>query len=160
MGLAIAHSTLEPTRRRVDVRETVEELRRRHPRLGEDRLAEMLADRIEEDRHLLLDASHVLVRQVLAVMEGRERQRRVASAPMRAAREAVNRREVQAAVAKVKALVVLDTILPSGKLLRYATGSEVAALGEAYQRIAERVGPNAMVGELLTEAEAAELMRA
>jgi hypothetical protein len=46
------------------------------------------------------------------------------------------------------------------KLLRFCLGRELEQLGDAYQRIAERVGADVMVGEALTSAEAAELMRA
>ena len=74
MSLAVVHTTAPATRRRVDIREVVAELRRSHPRAGEDRLAEMLVERLEEDRHLLLDAGRFLVGKILASAETRQRQ--------------------------------------------------------------------------------------
>jgi hypothetical protein len=97
---AVRDAPFEPTHRLVDVRATVEELRRSHPRAGEEGLAGMLADRFEEDRHLLLDASLVLVRQFLGTAKNRERQRRAASAPVRAARRVADRAEVQVLAAR------------------------------------------------------------
>jgi hypothetical protein len=42
--------------------------------------------------------------------------------------------------------------------LRFTTGG-LAQLGAAYQRIAERVPADAMIGEVLTDREASELLR-
>jgi hypothetical protein len=66
MSLAVVHTAAPATRRHVDIREVVAELRRRHPRAGEDRLVEMLVERLEEDRHLLVDACRYLVQKMLA----------------------------------------------------------------------------------------------
>jgi hypothetical protein len=70
MSLAVVH-TAPATRRRIDVSSVVIELRRGHPRAGADRLAEMLVERLEEDRHLLLDAGRFLVEKILATAETR-----------------------------------------------------------------------------------------
>jgi hypothetical protein len=43
--------------------------------------------------------------------------------------------------------------------MRYCTGTQMRGFGEAYEKIADLVGPANMVGEILTEAEAAALMR-
>jgi hypothetical protein len=158
MSLAIvARSTLEPTHRRVDVRATIEELRRSHPRAGEDRLAERLAGRLEEDRHLLADAARSLVRHFSARIEGREHQRRAANAPVRARREAVNRREVKATVTKARRTILLDMPMPNGKPMRFCTGDEMASFGTAYAKKGEPVG-DAMVGEILVEVQVRELL--
>jgi hypothetical protein len=87
--------------------------------------------------------------------EGRERQRPAASAPVRAAREAVNRREVKQVAAKGAA--VLDMLI-DGKQLRFLTGAEISRLGTGFARIAGRVPANALCGECLTECEAAKLI--
>ena len=163
MSLAVVRDvTVEPTRRHVDIRETVEELRRLNPRSGQERLAELLANRIEEDRHLLLDAARSLVRLFSAGTEGRERQRHAASAPVRARREEVTRHEVKRIVAKARQAILLDMLmtLPNGeqKPLRFCYGGEIEALGTAYQRIAEKVGKNAMVGEIMCESEVRALL--
>jgi hypothetical protein len=145
------------TRRHVDVRKVIEDLHRRYPRTGTEKLAGMLAERIEEDRHLLLDAARSLVRQVLVGTEGRERQRRASSAPVRAKREASNQVAVRQLVGKVKT-AVLDMVI-GNKQLRFLTGSEVARLGAGFVKLAERVPADAYVGEVVTEAEAAELLQ-
>ena len=56
----------------------------------------------------------------------------------------------------------LPIVLLSGetKQLRYVTGRELAELGGIYQAIAERVGPDNFVAEVLCERDVAELMRA
>lgn len=159
MGLAVAHSTLEPTRRRVDVREVVHDLHRRYPRMGEDRLAQMLAERIEEDRHLLLDASRLLVHQIFVVTETRKHQRKAASAPVRAARRVADQAEAKAIATKARQTILLDLIMPNGKAMRFCSGTQMAGFGAAYAKIAERVG-EAMVGEVMVEAEVKALMRA
>ncbi len=158
MSLAIVSrdAVLEPTRRRVDVREMIRDLHRRHPRMGVDGLADKVCDLLEEDRHLLLDAARALVRQIVSEVDGRERQRHAASAPVRAEREAANRAAVQKAIVQVKALV-LDTVI-AGKALRFHTGAEVALLGAGFVKLAERVPADCLVGEIVTESEAAALL--
>jgi hypothetical protein len=82
----------------------------------------------------------------------------------RVAREEAETATVREIAAKVKELVALDmtvTLLDgTQKALRFCFGRELEQLGAAYQRIAERVGADVMVGEALTLAEAQELMRA
>jgi hypothetical protein len=76
---------------------------------------------------------------------------------------AVEKTAVQALAAKARQQIVLDTMvtLATGeqKQLRYCLGSEIGQLGAAFGRIAERVGLTNMVGEVLVEAEVAELLR-
>jgi hypothetical protein len=165
MGLAVAHSTLEPTRRRVDVREVIHDLHRRYPRMGEGRLAEMLAGRIEEDRHLLLDASRLLVHQIVAVTETRKHQRKAASAPVRAARRVADQAEAKALAVRARQTILLDTLLalPNGesKQLRYATKAELNLLGGLYTTLAARLeAPDEMCGERWTEGELKALLQA
>jgi hypothetical protein len=66
--------------------------------------------------------------------------------------------------AKARQHILLDTAvtLATGeqKQLRYCLGFEIGQLGAAFGRIAERVGPTSMVGEVLVEAEVAELLHA
>jgi hypothetical protein len=159
MGLAVAHSTLEHTRRRVDVREVIHDLHRRYPRMGEDRLAQMLAERIEEDRHLLLDASRLLVHQIVAVTETRKHQRKAASAPVRAARRVADQAEAKAIAAKARQTIMLDLLMPNGVAMRYCSGTQMAGFGKVYAKIAEKAG-DAMVGEVMVESEVKALLQA
>jgi hypothetical protein len=49
-------------------------------------------------------------------------------------------------------------LMPNGEKLRFCRGSEVAQWGAGFARIAEKVRPDCLVGEVLCEAEAQELM--
>jgi hypothetical protein len=44
------------------------------------------------------------------------------------------------------------------KQLRYVTGRELGELGGIYQAVAEKVGPDNFVGEVMVEHEVRELM--
>jgi hypothetical protein len=156
MGLAVVRDTASPSRkqRHVDVREVIAELHRQRPRAGTDQLTEALAERLEEDRALLLDGCRVL----LATIEP-QRRRATTSPRERAARQVAERMEVTKIAAKVREIAVLDTII-DGKALRFHTGAEVARLGAGFARIAERVPADCLVGEILTSVEAEKLMSA
>jgi hypothetical protein len=158
MGLAVvARDTAPATRRSVDVREVVAELRRLHPRAGEDRLVEMLVERLEEDRHLLVDAGRCLVQKMLAAFETRVRQSRAAPSPVeRAERQAAEKSAVTALAAKVRGSV-LDMMIGE-KALRDMTGAEVGRLGLGFQRLASRIPPGARVGDCVSESQAAALI--
>jgi hypothetical protein len=55
--------------------------------------------------------------------------------------------------------LVLDMMVPTlGKKLRFRLGREVGALGEGFRRIADEVGPDQMVGEVLAHREAHKLL--
>ena len=153
-----SHNTAPATRRRVDIREVVAELHRRHPRAGEDRLAEMLVGRLEEDRHLLARCWPLSRAKVLAAAETRARQSRAAPTPrQRAKRQATEKAAVTAVAARVKELVLLDLMMPNGVAMRFCSGTQMAGFGTAYEKIAERAG-TAMVGEVLVEAEVKALL--
>jgi hypothetical protein len=141
----------------------VKELRNRHPKVDERRVGQLLAERIENDDDLREASAHLLAHDALAG-ERVHRQQHTSSPGQRAERQAVERVAVQKAAAKVKQIAILDmtvTLLSGAqKALRFCLGSEVAELGAAYSRIAERVGADNLVGEILTSGEAAELMRA
>ena len=54
---------------------------------------------------------------------------------------------------KIKVIMLLDLMLPNGKLLRDCTGVECRAAGGWLVKIADRVG-DGVVGEVLSENEA------
>src|SRR5262249_49845181 len=132
MSLAVVSrdaTLVESTRRRVDLRAIVEDLRRRHRHAGRDRLAEWLVEMIDEDRALLRVAAQFVVDKLIAGLEGRERQRHAASAPARREREAATRATVKAVAAKVRAVVFLDLTMPNGVAMRFCTGTQMGAFG-------------------------------
>jgi hypothetical protein len=140
-----------------DVGALVADLRRQHGKHATNALFELLL----EDEALARAVAAFVVEKLAAAAP---RRRVMPSAKVRAERQAAEKTAVRAIAAKVKELVALDMMvtLPDGtqKALRFCFGRELEQLGAAYQRIAERIGADVMVGECVTEAEAAALMRA
>jgi hypothetical protein len=163
-NLAIVHNTASshPHRPPADLRTTVEELRRRHRRADTDELAERLTTLLSEDAALLLECSRFAIQRIGAAIDARVRRQQAApSNRERTARRAADRAQVQEIVEQVK-LAVLDMVITTldgePKRLRFATGKELAALGSGYQRLAERIGPDEMLGERMTESEVQALL--
>ena len=144
-------------RRRQDVPEIIEGLHRRNPSADRDRLAQLLVDKLLGDRDLMFEASRILVERVLQMAQARLR--RAAAQPdrrRRAERRSEEKAEVQQLAAKVRG-AVLDMLI-DGKALRFHTGAEVARLGAGFVKLAERVPADCLVGEILCERQAQELM--
>jgi hypothetical protein len=125
-----------------------------------EHLSEALRERLEEDAHLLRAAARFVVEKILAAAETRARQSRAAPTPaQRTARRAQEAAQVTKLVEKVREVAVLDMPMPNGQQLRFCRGSEVALWGAGFSRIAAKVGPDCLVGEVVTEAEAAAWAR-
>jgi hypothetical protein len=158
-SLALVRDTVPATRRHIDVCEVVEELRRQSPRAGADRIAALLAKRIEEDHHLLVSASRFIAEKLLAAAAtARQRQRAAPSPTQRAERRIAERAEATKIAAKVKETLLLDLLMPNGVPMRFCSGTQMAGFGKAYAKIGETVG-DAMVGEVLVEHQVRELLR-
>jgi hypothetical protein len=143
------------------IRAAVRELRKRQPRADERRLGQLLAQRIEDDGDLLEAGALYLAHDAMVAEQARKS--RAAPTPRaRAARRVVEEKAVAEITAKAREIILLDTpvMLLSGerKLLRYCFGRELGQLGAAYSRIAAAVPPDAMIGEVLCEEQARELM--
>jgi hypothetical protein len=114
---------------------------------------------IEEDPVLLHCAVRFIIDRFPAA-----RAPSVTERVVRQSARAAEKAAVQEIAAKARQQIVLDTMvtLVSGeqKQFRYCLGAEIGHLGAAFGRIAERVGPTSMVGEVLVEAEVAELLHA
>lgn len=54
---------------------------------------------------------------------------------------------------------LLDLVAPNGKLLRDCTGAQCAKFGGFYERVAETVGANRIVGKVLSPDAVAELFK-
>jgi hypothetical protein len=162
MALAVVSSAPASARSRQphqDLRAVVEDLRRKHKRAGDARIAQALEEMLEDDPPLLRAAARFILDRIPAV--------RAPSVTERTARQsarAVEKAAVQKLAIAARQQIVLDTMvtLATGeqKQLRYCLGSEIGQLGALYSRLAERVGPTSMIGEVLVEAEVAELLRA
>jgi hypothetical protein len=139
--------------------------RRQNAKADECRIGQLLAERMESDDDLREAGAHLLAHDAL-VAERVQRQR-AAAAPsprQRIARRASDRVAVKQLAQKARERIWLDLpiMLSSGesKQLRYVTGRELAELGGAYQAIAEKVGPDNFVGEVMVEAEVKALLHA
>ena len=136
-----------------EVRAAVETLAREHPGATEQELARLLADHLHEDRDLLVFVCSRLVHATAKALHHVER------APLTPKRDRTKGQAEARAIAKqIKIAVVLDMITPVGKRLRYCTGREVAACGDAFARIAQHVPDDSFVGEVLIESTARRLL--
>jgi hypothetical protein len=110
----------------------------------------------------VLQTCRFAVEKIGNAIEARQRRQQAApSGRERAARKVTEQAAVAEIVEQVKATVLdLPSMLVNGeqKKLRFVTGGELAQLGTAYRRLAAAIPPDAMLGECLTEAEAAELL--
>jgi hypothetical protein len=79
-----------------------------------------------------------------------------AAASSRARDEAI--RSLAEEIAERAKANILDLPMMNGKVLGDCTGTEVAAFGKGFQRIAKKVGPDRKVSDVLTADEAAKLM--
>jgi hypothetical protein len=122
-------------------------------------LTAALIDRLEESADVRAVVARFVVFTLAADAAGRDRRRAVQPTPQQRESHRIEARKVaQVVVAKVAERIVLDMTMPNNKRLRFCTGQEVAAFGIAFAKIAEKVGPDCLVGEKLTEAEARELL--
>ncbi len=55
-------------------------------------------------------------------------------------------------------VLLLNLEMPNGKRMRYCTGAEMERFGDAYRRIASKVGKTKMVGSVLSENEVRSLL--
>jgi hypothetical protein len=142
--------------------DAVGELRRQNVKADERRIGQ-LAEKLGNDDDLREASAHLLAHDAL-VAERVHRQRST-SAPtpaQRVARKVATAKVVRQLAQKARERIWLDLpiVLLSGesKQLRYVLGSELAELGGVYQAIAEKVGDENMVGEVLVEAELKALL--
>lgn len=56
-------------------------------------------------------------------------------------------------------MALLFMIMPNGKPMRECTGADMSKFGKGYERIAERVGPDRKVGDVLDEDGVRVLMK-
>jgi hypothetical protein len=137
-------------RRPPDIGALVADLRRQHGKQANNALFQLL---LEDEAVARALADFVCEKLVAAP----RRRRVMPSAKERAEHRAQDAVQVEKLVSRVKA-AVLDMEI-GGKKLRFHTGAEVAHLGAGFVKLAERVPSDCLVGEILTEHEAAALMR-
>jgi hypothetical protein len=142
-----------------DLRAVVEDLRRKHKRAGDARIAQALEEMLEDDPPLLRAAARFILDRIPAV-----RSPSVTERTARQSARAVEKAAVQKLATAARQQIVLDTMvtLLSGetKAIRFCLGRELAALGGAFSRLAAQVPADSMLGEVVVERELAELLRA
>jgi hypothetical protein len=149
MSLTVVSTASQSRRRRPpDVGALVADLRREHGK----RASAALYDLLLEDEAVARAVAAFVVEKLAAAPRRRARTTARARAEHRA-QEAV---QVEKLVSRVKA-AVLDMEI-GGKKLRFHTGAEVAHLGAGFVKLAERVPADCLVGEIVTEIEAAQLL--
>ena len=146
--LAVVSTSQSRHRRSPDVGALVADLRRQHGKQASNALFELLL----EDEALMRAVAAFVVEKLAAAPRRRVMPSRKARSEHRA-QEAV---QVEKLVSRVKA-AVLDMEI-GGKKLRFHTGAEVAHLGAGFVKLAERVPADCLVGEIVTEIEAAQLL--
>lgn len=77
----------------------------------------------------------------------------------RAQRAAAVAKDAAKMVAAVKAVCVMDLILPTGKSLRNSTFADCKAAGGLFNRIAAKGKPNQIVGKVLNDQQAQALWK-
>jgi hypothetical protein len=117
----------------------------------------LVADELLDDKVLLLATARHLVER-WRVSAKTSRRRAAPSAKVRIARRVAEAEAVEKITAQIKERVVLDMIMPNGERLRFCTGKQVAGFGAGFAKLAERVGADCLVGEMVCENEAAELI--
>lgn len=135
----------------LDPRLLVNTIQREHHAKDEEKIVELVANYLRDHTELLTILARGLVRSALIAQRQSTRRR-------------VDRQrdcaEVAAIAERIKATIVLDMPCPNGKRLRLCTGAECAAFGRTFGKIAQHVGADELVGEVLIEAEARQLLEA
>jgi hypothetical protein len=171
MSLSAVAVLPAPRHRGRGVLDVIRSLRQQSPRIGEDRLVELLVDELLDDRELLRAVAGDLVHKALVpakvkpkpTLKAAEAARRA-----RASRQAVEKEQTTKIAANVRQQITLDaviTLLNGGtKELRYCTAGELTELvvrGSIYGRIAAKVmeagGADAMVGEIICARDLEEI---
>jgi hypothetical protein len=152
-SLAVVSTSRPRHRHAPDVGALVADLRRQHGKQASNALFEMLS----EDEALARAIAVFVVEKLAA-----PRRRVMPSAKERAEHRVAVKAQAAKLATRVKERILLDqeVVLLSGegKALRFTTGAELTALGGAYLKLGERVGPTNMTGEVMVEAEIRALL--
>ena len=173
MSLSAVAVLPAPRHRGRGVLDVIRSLRQQSPRIGEDRLVELLVDELLDDRELLRAVAGDLVHKALVPGKVKPKPKPTLKAAEaarreRASRQAVEKEQTTKIAANVRQQITLDaviTLLNGGtKELRYCTAGELTELavrGSIYGRIAAKVmeagGADAMVGEIICARDLEEI---
>jgi hypothetical protein len=157
VNIAIRSTARHGAGDRDDIKIVVEQLHAEHPRVGENVLIRLLEKRLRQDDDALRAAAEFIVETTLAAQHKLAERLNRRSAPPE--RKALERAATAAIVdATARKVLLLNLVMPNGKPMRDCTGTEMASFSHAYRRIAARVRPEELVGNVLTEADVAALM--
>jgi hypothetical protein len=140
---------------RTSIRVIYAEIKANKPKATHAILVRLLADRMREDDDALMAAADYVATNCEEAEIGYAKRQRSAT-PERRAEIA---EQVAATAESIKQqLLLLNLEMPNGKRMRYCTGREMGNFGEAYRRIAKRVGTK-LVGAVLDETGVRKLMQ-
>jgi hypothetical protein len=142
-----------------DIKIIAERILDQNPKASEKRLAAILAERLRESDDLITSAAVLIVHSAVEArhkLDSRLERKSTKSPEIKAAAKEQTKRIVDQTV---KRIVLMSIIMPhTGKTLSASTGAEVAQAGHLWRRVAARVRPDELVGNVLTEKDLVELL--
>jgi hypothetical protein len=142
------------------VRDLLADIVAANPTASDKSLLDKFIGRLREDDDYFLAAGAYAFDNALRALR-REQQRPTAAQKAAAAsKRAQEAAEHARMVSRIKVKVLLNILTPNGKKLRACTGEECQHFGGWYQRIAEKIGPTQLVGDVLKEKDLRALYRA
>jgi hypothetical protein len=142
---------------RDDIKIIVDQIHAEHPRVGENVLIRLVEKRLRQDDDALRAAAEYIVETTLEARHKLDQRlnRRPASPQQNELARAATAAIVDATAKKV---LLLALIMPNGLPMHANSGKDMASYGHAFRRIAARLRPDELVGNVLTEADVAALM--
>ena len=138
------------------LRTAVLQLRKDHPHASPDDINKYLAELAREDDDLLVALAEYGGTNTQIAIEAQER--RLAMRPTPQARQERQIDEHKMIASIQSQIMLLNLEMPNGKRMRYCTGAEMEQFGQAYRRIARKVGKTKRVGQVLDEKGVKALM--
>lgn len=141
---------------RDSIRQVFHEIQREYPKAAHDRLVQLMCDRANDERDVLIAAMDYIVTNFTNTQEGYERHAPAIPSPPRPTAEEIAARQ-QADLeqrASIKAqIMLLNLPMANGKLARNCTGKELVEIGGAWVNIGKKIGANKLLGQVLNESQ-------
>jgi len=143
-------------------RDLVLRLIREYPNADDKTLARHMRDAVlgDEPEYLLPCLLYVVRLTRRAVEEQRPKKTREERTAQKRQHAAQIRSRVTERVREQAEKMLLDLEMPNGKRLRDCTGNDCARFGGWYKRLADKVGPRKLIGDVLSEQDVRKLYKA